>query len=106
VGLRVGVVDARAVGLLGLGLPIEREVHYDFGFLGGAGKPVLVVQGENDEFGPGPLVAEALAPLGPHITLVRVPGADHYFTDKLDELKAAVRGYYESGPGAVLLADG
>jgi len=105
VGLRVGADDPRAVGLLGLGLPIERDEGYDYGFLRDAGKPVLVVQGENDEFGAGPRVAEALAPLGSHVTLVRIPGADHYFTDRLDELKDALRGYYESGPGAALLAD-
>jgi uncharacterized protein len=104
VGLRVGATESRVVGLLGLGLPIERDEHYDYDFLRDAGKPVLVVQGENDEFGPGPAVAEALAPLGAHITLVRIPGADHYFTDRLDELRAAVRGYYQSGPGAELLA--
>ena len=45
----------------------------------------------------------ALSPLGSHITLVRVPDADHYFTDRLDDLRVAVRGYYESGPGARLL---
>jgi alpha/beta superfamily hydrolase len=32
-----------------------------------------------------------------------VPESDHYFTDRLDELRAAVRGYFESGPGARLL---
>jgi alpha/beta superfamily hydrolase len=35
---------------------------------------------------------------------VRIPGADHYFTGRLDELREAVRGYYQSGPGAQLLA--
>jgi uncharacterized protein len=104
VGLTVGAADTRVVGLLGLGLPIERYGRYDYGFLADAGKPVLVVQGENDEFGSGRAVAELLAPLGPHITLVRVPGSDHYFSGRLDELREAVRGYYESGPGAALLA--
>jgi len=103
VGLTVGLDDDRVVGLLGLGLPVEME-DYDFRFLAETEKPILVVQGENDEFGAGETVAEALAPLGSHITLVRVPGADHYFTDRLDELREAVRGYYASGPGARLLA--
>ena len=51
------------------------------------------------------VVAAVLAKLGDHITLVRIPGSDHYFADRLDELRAAVRGYYESGPGAELLAN-
>ena len=103
VGLSVGTEDARAVALLGLGLPVERA-EYDYSYLAGADKPVLVVQGEDDEFGSGTAVAEVLAPMGPHITLVRVPGADHYFNDRLDELKETVRGYYSSGPGSRVLA--
>lgn len=103
VALSVGSEDARAVALLGMGLPIALDERYDFDFLAGAAKPVLVVQGENDEFGPGPQVARMLARLGDHITLVRVPDSDHYFTGHLDELRSAVRGYYESGPGARML---
>jgi len=103
VALSVGADDARAAGLLGLGLPVEMDERYDYGFLADVAKPVLVVQGENDEFGSGERVASVLEPLGDHITLVRVPDTDHYFADRLDELRGAVRGYYESGPGARLL---
>lgn len=104
VGLGVGVDDDRVCALLGLGLPLALDERYDYGFLASTEKPVLVVQGENDEFGSGALVAERLAPMGAHVTLVRIPGSDHYFTGRLEELRAAVRGYYESGPGARLLA--
>jgi hypothetical protein len=103
VGLSVGAEDERVVGLLGLGLPVDRA-EYDYAFLATAGKPVLIVQGENDEFGSGERVASVLSGLGSHVTLVRVPGSDHYFTDRLDELRTAVRGYFETGPGARLLA--
>lgn len=103
VGLGVGAEDERVVSLLGLGLPVERA-EYDYTYLADVGKPVLVVQGEHDEFGSAAAVAEFLAPMGPHITLVRIAGTDHYFTDKLEELRAAVRGYYASGPGSRLLA--
>lgn len=103
VGLSVGAEDERVVGLLGLGLPVGRGEQYDYAFLATTGKPALVVQGENDEFGSGERVASVLSGLGSHVTLVRVPGADHYFTDRLDELRAAVHGYFESGPGARLL---
>jgi alpha/beta superfamily hydrolase len=102
VGLSVGVQDERVVGLMGLGLPLH-NLNYDFDFLGQAGKPILVVQGENDEFGSGKEVATLLGKLGSHITLVRVEGSDHFFTDGLDELRDAVRDYYQSGPGAQLL---
>lgn len=103
VGLGVGADDPRVVALLGLGLPVKMEA-YDYAYLADADKPILVVQGEDDEFGSGPEVAEALAPLGPHITLVRLSGADHYFVRRLDELRETVRGYYQSGPGARVLA--
>lgn len=103
VGLGVGAGDPRVVALLGLGLPVKKA-EYDYGYLARADKPVLVIQGENDEFGSGAAVAEALAHVGPHLTLVRISGADHYFVHRLDELRETVRGYYQSGPGSRVLA--
>ena len=100
VALREGAEDRRVVALLGLGLPIERNEAYDFSFLADVAKPVLVVQGEGDEFGSGESIARHLAPLGDHITLVRVQGADHYFTERIDDMKRAVREYFTRGPGA------
>ncbi len=98
----MGATDDRVVGLLGLGLPVSSG-GYDYTFLRGLTKPVLIVQGEDDEFGSGAEVATMIDSLGGPLTLVRIPGSDHYFTDRLDELRDAVRGYYESGPGAALL---
>ncbi len=103
VGLSVGAEDHRVVSLLGLGLPVEIDDRYDYSYLAKTEKPILVVQGEDDEFGSGERIAETLSPLGSHISLVRVTGADHYFADRLDELRAAVRGYYEAGPGSRVL---
>lgn len=104
VALNVGAGDDRAAALLGLGLPVDLDERYDFGFLADVDKPVLVVQGENDEFGPARRVKEVLAPLGSHITVVTVAGTDHYFEGRLDELRDAVRGYFETGPGSRVLA--
>jgi alpha/beta superfamily hydrolase len=104
VALSVGADDPRVVALLGLGLPIARDEAYDFSFLASVSKPVLIVQGENDEFGSGESIASHLAGLGSHITLVRVPGADHYFTERIDEMKDAVRDYFTRGPGAAPFA--
>lgn len=103
VGLTVGLNDARVAALLGLGLPVDME-GYDFDFLAGTDKPLLVVQGENDEFGSGERVEATLSGMGPHVTVVRVPGSDHYFADRTDELQDAVRGYFRDGPGAEALA--
>jgi alpha/beta superfamily hydrolase len=103
VGLGVGAEDSRVDALLGLGLPVELDDRYDYGYLAEAGKPILVVQGEMDEFGSGESVARVLGALGDHITVVRVPDTDHYFEGGLDALRDAVRGYYESGPGSRVL---
>lgn len=104
VALTVGAGEERVVALLGLGLPVEMDDRYDYAYLANAGKPILVVQGENDEFGAGSVIASTLGPLGAHITLVRVPETDHYFDGRLEDLRGAVRGYFETGPGARFLA--
>jgi alpha/beta superfamily hydrolase len=104
VALAVGADDPRVVALLGLGLPIERDEAYDFSFLAGVPKPVLIVQGEEDEFGSGEKIAAHLAPLAPHVTLVRIPGSDHYFAERIEEMKDAVREYFTRGPGAEALS--
>jgi alpha/beta superfamily hydrolase len=103
VGLSVGADEERVVSLLGLGLPVEKA-EYDFSFLAGVRKPTLVVQGENDPFGSGAAVAELFRPMRSHVTVVRISGADHFFIERLDELRETVRGYYKSGPGARVLA--
>ena len=78
VALSVGVDDERVVALFGLGLPVDMDA-YDYSFLERTEKPILVVQGENDEFGSGEAVSKLLDALGTHITLVRIPGSDHFF---------------------------
>ncbi len=102
VGLSWGAEDDRVSGLMGLGLPVEMD-RYEFDYLADVEKPVLVVQGENDQFGAASRVAEVVGGLGDHVTMVRIAGADHFFTDRLDELRAAIRGYYASGPGTKIL---
>ncbi len=97
VALGTAAPQERVVALFGLGLPIR---WYDYSFLGKGKKPVLIVQGEEDEFGSGPEVAPVVAELGDHVTLVRIPKADHYFNGHINEMKAAMSAYFESGPGS------
>jgi uncharacterized protein len=97
VGLRVGVEEERVRGLLGLGMPVEL---WDFGFLAGLSKPLLVVQGEDDEHGSGERIAEVVAGIDGPVALVRVRGADHFFNDRFEELMEAVGEYFSGGPGA------
>jgi len=101
VALRKAVGDPRVVALLGMGIPIRM---YDFSFLRDLDQPLLVVQGEEDEFGGGAEVAEVLKGLSPQIDLVRIPEAAHYFYDHFDALMDAIRKHFDAGPGGVALA--
>lgn len=103
VGLSVGIEDDRVRALVGLGVPLELS---DASFLADTDKPVLVVQGEHDEFGPAERVREEMGGWGEHVTVVSVPGADHFFHERFDELREAVREYFRDGPGAEALAAG
>jgi alpha/beta superfamily hydrolase len=86
--LRTGIIDPRARVLLSMGLPIDHIP--DLGFLQGATKPRLFIQGERDEFGDRDRIQAVVEPLPEPRSLVVIPQADHYFTGKLDELSAAV----------------
>ena len=96
VALSAAADDPRVVALFGIGLPIRT---YDYGFLADVQKPVLIVQGEGDEFGSGPEVEPFIAALGSHVTLAIIAGGDHYFEGHIDEMKAVVSEYFQNGPG-------
>lgn len=90
VGLDVGINDPRVAYLIGIGTPLEK---YDFSFLAACRKPLLLVHGENDEFGDVAQLRTLVADLEQQsvpVKLVVVPGADHFFEDRLDELKRAI----------------
>ncbi len=57
-------------------------------------KPVFIVHGEADDVVPVVLAEKALK-LYKDAKLVTVPGADHCFNGHLDELAAAIRGFFE-----------
>jgi alpha/beta superfamily hydrolase len=100
VGMRVGVEDPRVRALVGLGVPIQ---VYDYSFLAGAGKPVLVVQGEDDEYGPAREVTEVFNGYGGQMVVHAIPGAGHLFDGHYGELRAVINEFFSSGPGAQVL---
>ena len=61
VGLGAAADDPRVVAMFGLSLPIRM---YDYGFLADVRKPILVVQGDEDELGSGSEVEPVVAALG------------------------------------------
>lgn len=94
VGLEVGIEDERVGYLIGVGVPVSmKERDYDFSFLEECRKPLLLVQGEHDEFGDSDelrRVAERL-PAECRVALEIIPGAGHFFDDQLEDLTRTVR---------------
>ena len=96
VGFAVGAREDRVKGMVGIGLPLSM---YDYGFLDGVEKPILVVQGGEDEFGDPESLREALEGVEAPITLEAIAESDHFFHEHTEELKEAVREYFTRGPG-------
>ncbi len=92
VGLTVGAHDPRVAALVGLGVPVGIS---DFDFLPEAQKPILIVQGAEDIYGPRPQIQALFAALPEPKHLQVVEGADHFFTGKLQEVQSVVREYVE-----------
>lgn len=87
VALRVGCRDGRAAALIGIGLPITMMT---FEFLAECDKPLTLIQGDQDMFGPLPLVMALAATLPHGGRVVVVPGAPHNFAGRLEELARRV----------------
>lgn len=100
IGLEVAAGDSRVRAMVGLGLPVD---HYDFDFLRELGRPFLVVQGAEDEFGGEEKIRTVFQELGAEAKLAVIPGSDHYFHGHFDELKGAIRDFFRSGAGAAVL---
>lgn len=90
VGLRVGCQEERVVELIALGTPVNDS---DFSYLQSCAKPKLFVHGENDEYGDVRKVESLVDSLPGENRFVAVPGADHFFTGKLDQLDRAITGW-------------
>lgn len=100
VGLSVGVEDDRVSALIGLGLPVH---EYDYSYLARTEKPVLLIQGEHDQFGSPGEVREAVEELGPHVSVRDVPGSGHLFQGHFQELQDVIKDFFTQGPGAIIL---
>jgi alpha/beta superfamily hydrolase len=89
VGLEVGIKDPRVEFLIGIGTPLEK---YDFSFLAECRKPLLLVHGENDEFGDVEQLKKLVAEFEKSVPvqLVVIPGAGQFFDDRLDDLKRTI----------------
>jgi len=90
VGLRVGCADQRVQELIGIGTPVNSS---DFSYLRNCDKPKLFVHGANDEHGDVVKLEQLVESLPGDNRLVVVPGAEHFFVGKLDQVDAAIRAW-------------
>ncbi|MFB3921619.1 MAG: alpha/beta hydrolase [Terriglobia bacterium] len=97
VGLTAGTADPRVRALVGLGLPTGSA---DWTPLRGAAKPLLIVQGTGDIFGPRDEIEALFSTLPQPKRLHWVEGVDHFFGNRLEEIRVAVRAFLqETFPG-------
>jgi uncharacterized protein len=97
VGMRACCGDERVKGLVALGLPVQaggRDYHYNF--LATCSQPKLFISGTADEFGPQAAVEAVVAGAAPPAALVMVPGADHFFAGKLEQMQQALTAWLEA----------
>ena len=97
VGMRACCGDERVKGLVALGLPVQaggRDYHYNF--LATCSQPKLFISGTADEFGPQAAVEAVVAGAAQPAALVMVPGADHFFAGKLEQVQSALSAWLES----------
>jgi hypothetical protein len=97
VGLRACCGDERVKGMAALGLPVQaggREYRYNF--LATCRQPKLLISGAADEFGPQAALEAVVAGAAPPAALVMVPGADHFFAGKLEQMQQALSSWLEA----------
>ena len=92
VGLKVGCEDARVQELIGLGIPANDS---DLSYLKNCSKPKLIIQGAKDQFGAKDRVESLFKEMPDPKQLVFIPEADHFFTNKLDQISAAISNWVE-----------
>ena len=86
--LKVGAPDPRVGALIALGVPVGWA---ELGFLAGCGKPKLFVHGTRDQFCDPEELRRRYPDFCAPKHLEWIEGADHFFTNQLDELAAVLR---------------
>ena len=94
--LTVGKGHPGVKALFAMGFPVS--LIPDLSFLRQGSKPTFFVQCDFDQFGPGEQMRELVAKLPEPSSLVVVPGGDHLFDGRLDELEQALGEWVSGAP--------
>jgi uncharacterized protein len=88
-GLEVGVSDPRVSRLIGIGTPVNM---YEFDFLNECKKPLLLVHGDQDQFGDVSKLQTIAAqiPKEANVEIKIIKGAEHFFEGHLEEMMEAI----------------
>ncbi len=86
-GLRAGCARPTVTALIGIGMPLALD---NAAFLTRCPKPLTIVQGANDGFGPLPMVMALAASIPSGARLAVIPGAAHNFAGHLEDLARRV----------------
>jgi alpha/beta superfamily hydrolase len=84
--------DPRVAAFVGVGLPVGGYPGRSWGL---PTVPAIFIVGERDAFGPPQMLRRAL---GEAARIVVVPGADHFFEGRLDDLESAVAAFLAELP--------
>jgi alpha/beta superfamily hydrolase len=90
IGLDIGRSRPEVRALVGIAPALDL---YDFGFLEGESRALLLVAGDRDPFCPIDALGAVAARLGPSASLVVLPGAAHLLTTHLGELEVSIRDF-------------
>jgi alpha/beta superfamily hydrolase len=103
ISARVAVSDPTIDGLLLVGAPVRLHAFEE---LVPWGRAVAFVQGDDDEHGPLPRLQSLLRRLHGPAELRVIAGADHFFHEHQDALRATARELVETGVLAAVVALG
>ena len=98
VGLPVGCADSRVRQLIGVGVPTSLLTTDT---LAGCHKPKLIVQGENDQYGPQSSLRPWYDALAEPKSLAVIPQANHFFAGHENELQTAILDYFRFGAAVI-----
>jgi alpha/beta superfamily hydrolase len=86
--MQIARADPRVTALVAIAPPVA---IYDFGFLHGETRPILLVAGDRDPFCPAAGLDSLAARLGSRTERIVLHGAEHLLTTHLEALQDAVR---------------